>query len=1653
MSSTIVPKVVYGGTTFVFLGQLARVLPDAVKLLLAGKGGDIDHADARRVLGAGYKKYLGIGSAGEVRYMPQSLRRNDNIGVFRKRLCHYLGLASPDDMYIWFHRDAQDPALIHSFLNNVFKRSPVVRADVLVAAARAHFGVELELAAMANRGDAARALMEAAPKLARCPLLFQYMFDGYVEYFDETTDVSSFQVFNNFPLLLGEFDAHDDVYHLVVRSKGEEGAMFPFPRKPFGEDDRRFVQEVDRLEDAIEAQGAGGANTSTVVNFVHIRGDLAQPAVDLEVLFNELESGEDIPFIKFKTPLNMFYKVHKRSLPKISGEDISRWTKVTAAKDDKSFLVMKMAFPGARGCFCSLAMNADLSYSVKINLSIKEAVGVPAVEAFLPRVNGVLSRVAAMYPGSFVPLLPKGVLGISAEAEVVRTVQMITSSVVSSLAAKPRYSGFGDVLRGIMYPYFNIIETKDAGILHLQYKKVSNYTKIGNISTFISHRSGMPRDELVRQVMTTFMVPMAEAEREVEAYSGGEGEWAGRGRLGNEMVSVKVRLNDIDMRYMLVGISAGLADEVRALMEKLLVIADSKKKEKRKVDVGLIDRMEEAVAAQPVVRIESPIDDVATRGLSSDGDDDIDDDLRALQEEFAEEIKALEVAPSPKEKEAKATPAAKKEDDDAPVKVKGYVLNKLYEADRNLFKYRTPPDAKRKDYASLCGWVDRRQPVAVSKKELERINREFPQAVDGHVKAGSTPELYERNHYICPKVWCPKSRVALSAEDFERLGRCPYPEVDEEPIVFASKTMDLKRDRYPGYLDKYTHPDQMCLPCCFKVKSTEGNRNKQRGDMCVPPWEAKKEEEKPAAGLDEVASDRYIKGANYSPLEQGRLGLLPPALVAFLGQDGKQGNRHDGTGVMTDATDAFFRKGIYHTDQSYLDAIAAIVGMAGSRSVLSTIIDHMDVHTYISLEGGRIMKMFVDTTRTVYDEESFRAFYMWFREQKGYISRMNLERLLVEVEGMEKVRFSREELFHHQDILREYIIYQSYKNFLEFLKNDRMPKEHLVMSDLVCNRMQRYINANRYNIVHLEYSIIRDKIYFQCVGATDKNYPFVFLMKRGAYYEPIVHARMVGGEVEDVYQVMYKDAPVSMKKLMDFVMDNCRRTEGRANAKTRRLAEFLRASGYKPKYYVLDYGYRVCGIVVNHNLYVPLEDRDDMYFDEGIKYVYISDVPSFRCMLDRGTISGIFKKIERFTGSAFYRVASLVTGATTATHGAEKQLVGVVLGGVEGSEESFVPVNLRAAGENKVYTTFRNGLFVLVGHEGADRRMEVFERFKREAAFMEGMSSRIRDRMEEDPDLRMEVEFLLDRNNPLPILYKKERLVGVLQKIGVAPGEIDEASVYKIAEYMKDGRHFKMYNQRTRRFRHTEAELLLDHYDVMAGKLAAAAEFAENPHKAFLGAVEAIEREYIFKEQAPESEEQSEEQVVPMSELVEVPVRWRKTLRGFKAVDLGDGYTSRYIFDIMEKVSRAVGGSLDNEMYLASLRNRAAEAFAAGRTEEVLDNPWMKDYLKRVKKGRYTLEDVMDAMESPMYYPSSFDVRVMAELAHVNLVLLGRKTTRNPEGFDVVDNGSDIYVILVFAYDRAKVIDTFSVVVGTTPGTKGVFFRNAQLPSGFLEDM
>lgn len=874
----------------------------------------------------------------------------------------------------------------------------------------------------------------------------------------------------------------------------------------------------------------------------------------------------------------------------------------------------------------------------------------------------------------------------------------------------------------------------------------------------------------------------------------------------------------------------------------------------------------------------------------------------------------------------------------------------------------------------------------------------------------------------------------------------------------------LKRARFPSFHDKFKHPKHFCLPCCFKLDT---DRNRKIKEMCAADAPKDKDganadantdtdaepEAGPAAGV--IGNEKYIKGELYTPLEQNRFGMLPAPMVKYFGYT-KHGNRHDGTGLMSDETEGLFRRGIRQSDQSFLECMVHVLGSAPTAAALmAKVTEALDITAFLKMENGRVLKMFVDEQKSVYDPDDFNTFRDWFRKQKKYIQLMSL----AEVQrSLDSVTAYSDDMDLHQDVLREFMLFWAFTAFKAYLADMSIVKRHELLLDLFVNVLQDDINPERLNVLVLEVNSETGKVYMDCYinkdagSVLDRNKPIVMVLKRGVYYEPLYH---VSNRKNNLAATMKLDLlsgmmPKSLKKMVQFFTKNCgSATSLQDTAAVSNLLLHMKSLGHTPRYIVVDYGFKACGAILKGNVYVPFLYRENIFFSKDVQYIYLHEVPNYKCMKKEEDVRAIYAAVQKFTKSNFYKVDHVVEGGLFIDGG-----------------HVFVP--LRLSKDDRRRVMFKYGLFLLVGQEDEDPRTVLLRSMYADHDLLHRMQQSMQEYMDAHTDVKHELAFLRDARNPFPEAFKRRKVMDVLKaaftenkKEGVLHERIVDLWLEKslaLSTYVQE---------RLRRYQSVPGEVLMDNNDILKGRLDRLKAQQENPYEYLLGRVDQLEASYVTVDEDGENSPMAPgEALVPIFKAADkdlegkdLPVKFRKMLKGFRILetqgDYGPGYALNVFLTVARRLSAANKTPLTSDLYRAAIQRELVLTFqgtgaaAAESILQITNNPTVKEIIKK-KYGttkNFSLAHVLEAMESVRYYPSVWDVKHMARMAGVNIVLSGRKTLKNPDAIEIIDNQSAYFIILQFSYDRFMKIDRFELYFRESD--RHYLFDKKELPEAF----
>lgn len=458
-------------------------------------------------------------------------------------------------------------------------------------------------------------------------------------------------------------------------------------------------------------------------------------------------------------------------------------------------------------------------------------------------------------------------------------------------------------------------------------------------------------------------------------------------------------------------------------------------------------------------------------------------------------------------------------------------------------------------YSRLCPHNIRRQPVILTDEEKDNIDTNYPGSYTHTFKYGSTPE--NQHWYICPRYWCMKTNTSMTEEDV-KAGKCggsskiiPFnaKHVPDDAFVYEFKSGERAKfkDRYPGFIDKSNHPDNIGVPCCFTSfdSKTQERRRKeylrQGGDdgdglgdghgdddkldtiQEVDGDVSHKVGELPKQAWKKRLFENYFIGPDKFPIEQGRWGFIPISVQRVMGVDKNICFISRGDSKTT-RKKCLLRQGIQnHPTQSFIacisDVLTDIRYLAELEKTQTTVKSKGKVRSAPLPKSIKECKEYITSIITIddfinYNNGNLVDIFM----QKEQHDRLDSELDIDSIKGTRtySMYISRGE----QGIRTLKALYSAFLSFKEYILQDEEPITHEFLWDIVCTP-HKDIFPNGINLVifKMPYSDVTDNVELVCPSDSyskiifDKHKPTLILLERDGFYEPIYIRREKGNKI------------------------------------------------------------------------------------------------------------------------------------------------------------------------------------------------------------------------------------------------------------------------------------------------------------------------------------------------------------------------------------------------------------------------------------------------------------------------------------------------------------------------------------------------------------
>lgn len=609
---------------------------------------------------------------------------------------------------------------------------------------------------------------------------------------------------------------------------------------------------------------------------------------------------------------------------------------------------------------------------------------------------------------------------------------------------------------------------------------------------------------------------------------------------------------------------------------------------------------------------------------NEDIDEDIDGDLLLDLEEgstISEEI--LEQEGKEQQEEKKKTPKQQKEprekndngflEEDItgmPLTNPNYFFQRMTNRDPRLFLKKK--DGKFKAYSRICPYNVKRQPVILTEEEKEKIDREYPGSYEKAIHYGSTDE--KKHWYICPRYWCLKTNTSMTEEDV-KAGKCGgsskiIPEnakkVPKDAFVFEFKNdsehIDNKGNyitHYPGFVKEGSHPDGLCVPCCFKSWDVPSQIERRKKCLEGEKLTEKKEKEEP---------DEYIKGIDKFPLNQNRWGYLPISIQKILHTDNTKCYDNK-TNNIKPFEYCLLRKGVeVNKTQSFIAVLADLYVeyqknetkiVPSIREMRQIIQNAIDIDLFLSYNSGALVDIFYKEDETTNIDKYYSSEIYKKLNKKNKNERNLLHKICV-----------------------------SFENFNQFLQDDDVVIDHTFLWDIVSKPNKRLFPSGlNLAILEIAETDSTDNVELVCPTNNYSNEvfetkkPTLIIMKKNEFYEPIYlyrdeetriyinktftaynsHLMSNIKEMLEIIKLSYtKCGPLpSMPRVYTFKQNN-------NLIKTEKL---LKKYKYEIETQIMNYNNKLIGLVIqtkdkNEKGYIPVEPSS---MSKSYPYIYADD--------------------------------------------------------------------------------------------------------------------------------------------------------------------------------------------------------------------------------------------------------------------------------------------------------------------------------------------------------------------------------------------------------------------------------------------------------------
>jgi hypothetical protein len=985
-------------------------------------------------------------------------------------------------------------------------------------------------------------------------------------------------------------------------------------------------------------------------------------SVNLKKVFHLLTASSIAPFISYKGKNNeYYYRVLKYGLPElITKKRYDKWiTQERKFVKDRSNDSITIKAITNENIVSSIILRESGNYDIYIKFPAVKNIQIRYLNELITNLNqSIIGEISNLtqYDESKISSFN---LNVNGELAEYKTIVLITTN--EKIATKPVL-----IKRLEKNMYFSMIKDMGNNELLLKYKRVSNYAEMDAITGFLNSNYNLKKDDLIEKMVIEFSLDHDTATKEWEKRKddiqlqliNNNGHITYKNKYTEGII---VRLKLLNHNQFELSLQNATRTDYHDNIIKVMILMLSKTEKinfniddsnKRLMEVTQEEQKErsgDTFTMALLNQVNEPLNEADEKVDNEDDDDSsiisadsldlysVSPGNEFLEDENEDDVLGnAELRTMLNNETVRRSPIETEDDvpgtvvdvnnefkdvnmDDKMMKRyhTKFINDRLKNADSELFV---------KGYSKHCGAVDRKQPVVLTKLDKERVDAHNRNAYTGYIKTGSTPELTERNYYICPLIWCPISKVAMTAKEMEENGNmCPKPN-QETPLILHNKKDNVKKalgdyKKYPYLMKQNLHPGQKEMVCCgYKPNpNVKYDENKVTNDANDSIKENDNKNDN---------TNRYIRKMVGLPVEDDRLASLPVSLNNIL-NPGKTIEMC--SGLRNESKDnCFIRLGLgLNVKNRFLNALVNTLNNPKVTTVkeLGELINSdLSLHEYIMLNHGNTMKTYVPYS---FDEHKvYKKYKQYVKSKKGqtYIRALNLYEIFNFVNNNNDLDVNDE---MYKRIKRELTMFASFDNFKEYMKDDLIEKDSEEMYGLT---KLHFLNPYRLVYIILNTSD-EDDITILCqkysLSHVDESSKCVFLLHNRSYYELLIRNKSCCSIETMKEPFSVKDDGI--RDLINIYKSNCgfvgKNVKLSANDVYLKLLDMYRNDFFKCKniqkktpgediVVILNYNIRIVGFLIKPTgFYIPLDNDEyitKFFFDEICEHsnsaVYMDDM-------------------------------------------------------------------------------------------------------------------------------------------------------------------------------------------------------------------------------------------------------------------------------------------------------------------------------------------------------------------------------------------------------------------------------------------------------------